>query len=572
MKIITGIGASPGMAMGRAVAWEKKKTQVPARTVTEDEINAEIARFRSAVRTAINQLNNLKERAGRDAGQKEARIFDAHAGIVEDPAFLSNVEEAIRSERTCAEYAVQKTVDKLTESFRKQRFSTRIVADLTDVRDRLISILTSQGALGLELRQEAVVASSDLSPSDTALLDRKLVLALVTERGGVTSHTAILARAMGIPAVVAVGGLMSEVHEGDMVIVDGIEGTVILNPDAPTIERYQGARERFLKVRKEQNALRGLPAMTVDGHRVALLANIGSPEEASLVINFDADGVGLLRSEFSYMERTNAPTAEELFKAYRSVAEQVQGKKVVVRTLDIGGDKPLPYFPMPEERNPFLGYRGVRVSLARPELFKVQLEGVLRASPYGNLEIMVPMISTLEEVRQTHVLLEEVKDELRQQSVPFKDDVKLGIMVETPSAAVLADLLAKEVDFFSIGTNDLTQYVLAADRTCDDVAYLFDGLDPAVLRLVKNVIDAGHREGIKVAMCGELAADPVAAPILLGLGLDEFSIYPAGIPVIKKVLRSFSFNEAQQMALKVLSKPTAKEIRSLGRAALEKVL
>jgi len=572
MKIFTGIGASPGIAIGRAITWEKKKTHVVARIVAENEIEAEIARFRSAVRDAVSQLSNLRERAGRDAGEKEAAIFDAHANIVEDPTFLSNVEESIRSERASAEYAVQKTIDKLAESFGKQRFSSRILTDLSDVRDRFISILTSQEALRLELQQEAVIASSDLSPSDTALLDRKLVLALVTERGGIASHTAILARAMGIPAVVAVDHLMSDVREGVMVIVDGIEGTVILNPDAPTVEKFQGAREKFLMVQKERNALRGLPAVTVDGHQVALLANIGSPEEAPLVINFDADGVGLLRSEFSFMERTNPPTAEELFKAYRLVAEQMHGKKVVVRTLDIGGDKPLPYFPMPDEENPFLGCRGVRVSLARPELFKVQLEGILRASAFGNLEIMVPMVSTLQEVRQTRALFEEVKEELRQHSVPFKDNVKLGIMVETPSAAVIADLLAKEVDFFSIGTNDLTQYVLAADRTSDNVAYLFDGLDPAVLRLVKNVIDSGHREGIKVAMCGELAADPVAAPILLGLGLDEFSMYPAGIPVIKKVLRSLSFNEASQMATEALSKPTAKEIRTIGRVALEKVL
>lgn len=571
MKIVTGIGASPGIAIGKVIIWEKNKSTVPAESIPEDQIEAEITRFKLAVRKAVTQLSGLRERAGREAGEREAAIFDAHAGIVEDPSFLMQVEEAIRSQRNTAEYAVQKTVDKLVESFRKTRSSRRIVADLSDVKDTLISILMNREAQTLELRQEGIIASLDLTPSDTALLDRKMVLALVTERGGITSHTAILARAMGIPAVVAVNGLMSHVREGDMVIVDGIEGAVILKPDTPTVEKFYNAREKFLKVRKEQDTLIDLPAVTIDGHQVTLLANIGSPEEASLVVNFGANGVGLLRTEFSYMERTSAPTVEELFNAYRSVADQVQGRKVVVRTLDIGGDKPLAYLPVRTEQNPFLGSRGVRVSLAQRELFKAQLEGVLRASAYGNLEVMVPMVSTVEEVRQTRALIEEVKEGLLNQNIPFKD-VKLGIMVETPSAAIIADLLAKEVDFFSIGTNDLTQYVLAADRTCDDVAYLFDGLDPAVLRLVKNVIDSGHREGIQVAMCGELAADPVAAPILLGLGLDEFSIYPAGIPVIKKVLRALSFAEARQLASDMLDRPTAKEIRRFGREALERAL
>ena len=570
MKIAKGIAASPGVAIGRAVIWKKQRPTVYARALAGADVEAELVRLRSARSKALVQLGVLGERTKREVGAKEAEIFEAHANIVEDPSFLSEVENAILSEKINAELAVHKIVEKLISSFGEQRFTARLVADLLDVRDRLIAILSGQDYHALqELKEDAVLVSFDLGPFDVASLDKKRVLALVTERGGATSHMAILARALGIPASVGVGGVTSYVNPDDLLIVDGTEGTVILNPDPATIERFEYVRKKSFIAPQELSELKDLSAETVDRRRVQLLANIGVPEEAPLALQFGADGIGLFRTEFSYIGKTGAPSVEELSKAYRTVASQMAGRRVNVRTLDVGGDKPLPYIPTPKEENPFLGWRGLRVSLERPELFKMQLEAVLRGSAFGNLGIMFPMISTLDELRQAKSTVGEVKRELRESGVPFKEDIEIGMMVETPAAAILADLLAKETDFFSIGTNDLTQYVPAADRTNEKVSYLFDGLDPTVLRLIKNVIESGHREGRSVAMCGELAGDPVATPILLGLGLDEFSISPSGIPLVKKIVRSLSYSEARKTATEALTKSTAKEVREVGKGVLK---
>ena len=422
------------------------------------------------------------------------------------------------------------------------------------------------------LKEKVIIIAYDLSPSDTAVMHKKNVIGFATDIGGRTSHTAIMAKSLEIPAVVGLERVTSVVRNGKTVIVDGNRGLFIAEPSKRTLDRYTAQKKRYEKLEKELSTLKNLPCETLDGHRVELSANIELPEEVPSVLKHGADGIGLYRSEYLYINRVDLPNEEDQFRAYKEVARKMGSRRVIIRTLDIGGDKFLSQLEIPREMNPFMGWRAIRFCLARPEIFKMQLRAILRASTFGNLKIMYPMISGVEEIRQANAILEEVKSDLKKRKIPFDRNIEVGAMIEIPSAALTSDILAKEVDFFSIGTNDLIQYALAVDRVNEKIAYLYEPAHPAVLRLIRDVIHNGHKNGIWVGMCGEMAGDPALVLILLGMGLDEFSTSPILLPEIKKIIRAFTLKEAKKMAEKALTFGTGKEIAQFAGDVLRKAL
>ncbi|TCO59148.1 phosphoenolpyruvate--protein phosphotransferase [Caldanaerobacter subterraneus] len=507
-------------------------------------------------------------------GKEKAEIFEAHLMLASDPELIEGVENMIKTELVTADNAVNKVIEQnasVMESLNDEYLRERAV-DLRDVGNRIIENLLGVKSVNLsDLEEEVVVIARDLTPSDTATMKKEMVLGFATDVGGRTSHTAIMARSLEIPAVVGLGNVTSQVKAGDLVIVDGLEGIVIVNPDEKTVEDYKSKKESYEKKVEGLKQLKDLPAETPDGKKVMLAANIGTPKDVASALANGAEGVGLFRTEFLYMDRNSLPSEEEQFEAYKEVVEKMGGRPVTIRTLDIGGDKELPYLDMPKEMNPFLGYRAIRLCLDRPDIFKTQLRAILRASAYGNVQIMYPMISSVEEVRKANSILEEVKAELDREGVKYDKEIKVGIMVEIPSAAVTADILAKEVDFFSIGTNDLTQYTLAVDRMNEHVKEYYQPFHPAILRLVKMVIDAAHKEGKFAAMCGEMAGDPLAAVILLGLGLDEFSMSATSIPEIKNIIRNVEYEKAKEIAEKALNMSEAREIEKMMKDVIKDI-
>ena len=566
MEILKGIPASPGIAIGRAYIY-KKEIVVAERKIEEGQVEEELRRFRAALEASRRQLLRIKEKTSRDLGEKEAEIFQAQLMMLEDPMFVDEVENKIKCGKN-AEAAVNEVVKNLVSTFSaiKDEYLKERALDIQDVGERVIKNLLGYEDTP-ELTQKAVVIAKNLTPSDTARMKR--VLGFATEIGGTTSHTAIIARQYGIPAVVGVANLTEKVRPGELVIVDGNKGLVIVQPDKKTANQYIKIGMEIKRRSEQLKKFACLPAVTADGRRIEVAANIGNLNEVKLAHKYGAEGIGLLRTEFLYLDRTTPPSEEEQFKVYSQIARSLGGKPVIVRTLDIGGDKPLPYLKMPKELNPFLGWRGIRISLEEPDIFKEQLRAILRASVYGNLKIMFPMISTLEEVKTAKNILNEAKEELRSRSIPFKEDIEVGIMIETPSAALMADALAREVDFFSIGTNDLTQYTLAVDRTNQKISGLYDALHPAVIRLINNTVKAAHKKGKWTGICGELASDPEAVPILIGLSLDELSVNPPSIPNVKKLIRSISYNDAEQLAKKAIKMTDAKEVRNLVKAFMQ---
>ncbi len=567
-KRLKGIPASPKIAIGRAFVYERE-VKVERRKIGEAEVKGELKRFEEAVRKSKEQLNRLRKKTAMDIGEKEANIFLAHRLMLEDPTFLNEVRKNIESGKN-AEAAVQDATKNLVSMFEKMKdeyFRERAI-DVQDVGERVIRNLTgrSVGTLA-DLREKVILIAETLTPSDTANMNKENVLGFATDKGGLTSHVAIISREYGIPAVVGLGNITKNVKPDDMIIVDGNEGVVIVNPDEATLKRYRAEKVRLERREAELKRIAMLPAVTLDGHKVEVAANIGGPMEVDFVLSQGAGSVGLFRTEFLYRGRSSLPTEDEQFKAYKTVAEKMKGRPVIIRTLDIGGDKPPPYLKMPRELNPFLGWRAIRISLDRPDIFKTQLRAILRAGVYGDLKVMYPMISSVEEVRAANDLLEESKRELESRGIPF-GDVEVGIMIEVPSAAIIADSLAREVKFFSIGTNDLTQYTLAVDRTNERISRLFDTFHPALLRLIKGVIDASHAAGIWTGMCGEFAGDPLATPLLLGLGLDEFSMNAISIPKVKEVVRSLKYSDAREMAEKALNLSTIEETRELAKEFL----
>ena len=570
--MLKGVSASPNIAIGKAFVYEKE-LKFKRRTIDEKEVETELKRLDDVIEKSKKELDKLRDEAVKKIGDKEAKIFEAHMLMLQDPALITEAKNKIRS-RVNAEAAVDEVVKKFIAMFERMedQYMKERAIDVQDVGERLIKNLLGQEFKSLaDLDKRTIVIADSLTPSDTINIDKSKVIGFATNIGGATSHVAIIAREYGIPAVVGLGDVTKKVKTGDLVIVDGGCGTVIIKPDQETINRYKDQMLELEHRRKELEKLKDLPAETFDGVRIEIAANLGSPDEVANALANGAEGVGLLRTEFLYQGRRSLPTEEEQFEAYKTIARKMGERPVIVRTLDIGGDKPPSYLDMPKELNPFLGWRAIRISLDRTDIFKTQLRAILRASQYGNLKIMFPMISSVEEVRKSKKILEDVKKELKNEKVPFKENVEIGIMVEVPSAAVIADAFAREVDFFSIGTNDLTQYTLAVDRTNERVTYLFNELHPAVLHLIKNVIDAAHSKGIWTGMCGEMAGKPIATPILLGLGLDEFSMSSMSIPEVKKIIRSIKISDARELAKEALNAATTNDVYKLSRKFLTKI-
>ncbi|MBC2579613.1 phosphoenolpyruvate--protein phosphotransferase [Clostridium sp. DJ247] len=532
-----GIAASKGYSIGTVVIKEDSEVKVEEKKI--EDIQGEKARFGQAVEASRQQLSQIKEKAAREMGADKAAVFESHIMLLDDPEFTGAVEMGIEGNSINAEKALQDVIEMYAGIFAamEDEYMRERGADVKDVGKRILANLAGKiSADSDELGANTVVVAHDLTPSDTAQLDKSKVVAFLTNIGGRTSHSAIMARTLEIPAVVGLQDITSSVKNGDTIIVDGIEGIAIVNPDEETIKAYEAKKEAFEKEREELKKLISVKTVTKAGKRVEVVGNIGKPEDVHQVIENGGDGVGLFRTEFLYMDRDDMPSEEEQFESYKYAAEKLEGRPVIIRTLDIGGDKKLPYLPLPEEMNPFLGYRAIRLCLDREDIFKTQLRALLRASAFGNIKIMFPMIASLEEFLQAKEILKACMEELRKEGKNFNENLETGIMVEIPAAAVYADELAKHVDFFSIGTNDLIQYTLAADRMNEKISYLYNPMHPAVLKLIKMTIEAAHKEGKWCGMCGEMAGDEKAIPTLVEYGLDEFSMSASSMLRAKQLI------------------------------------
>ncbi|MGD6841805.1 phosphoenolpyruvate--protein phosphotransferase [Bacillus infantis] len=571
MSFLQGIAASSGIAIAKAYRLVEPDLSFSKKTV--EDADSEVGRFQQALATSKSELEAIREKAEKDLGADKAAIFDAHLLVLSDPELISPIEDKIKTEKVNAEQALKETADMFVSMFEQMdnEYMKERAADIRDVTKRVLShLLGVQVVNPSMIAEEVIIIAEDLTPSDTAQLNRQFVKGFTTDIGGRTSHSAIMARSMEIPAVVGTKTATEEIQNGDMVIVDGLTGQVHVNPTPEAIESYKEQNAAFEAQKAEWAKLVNEKTVSADGHHVELAANIGTPKDLKGVINNGGEAVGLYRTEFLYMGRDQLPTEEEQFEAYKAVLEGMEGKPVVVRTLDIGGDKELPYLNLPKEMNPFLGFRAIRLCLEEQDIFRTQLRALLRASSYGNLKIMFPMIATLDEFRQGKAILEEEKQKLASEGVKTADKIELGIMVEIPSTAVLADQFAKEVDFFSIGTNDLIQYTMAADRMNERVSYLYQPYNPAILRLVKMVIDAAHKEGKWAGMCGEMAGDETAIPLLLGLGLDEFSMSATSILKARSQILRLSREEMKKLAEKALQMGTAEEVVAAVKQATQK--
>lgn len=573
--ILRGIPASPGIAIGKAFLFDTRRFMVSARKIKRHAMPKEIARFEEALIKTRAEILDIQKKITKEMGSHHAEIFNAHLLVLEDRMLIEEVIDGLKKEHKCVEHIFARVLDKYINVFAKMNdeYLKERISDIDDVGKRVLkNLLGAKEKTLSELKQKVIVVAYDLSPSDTATMHKKNVMGFVTDIGGRTSHTAIMAKSLEIPAAVGLEKATARIKAGDMLIVDGTSGIIIVNPDKTALRKYHARQHQFIKFEKTLTNLRAEPARTIDGHVVELSANIELPEEISSVIAHGAQGVGLYRTEFLYMNRRDLPTEDEQFVAYKKVIAKFPEDPVVVRTLDLGGDKFLSQLEVPHEMNPFLGWRAIRFCLAKPEIFKAQLRAILRASAFGNIKVMFPMISGVGELKQAIAVLNQAKKELRTRKIKFNDSVEVGAMIEIPSAALTCDLLAKEVDFFSIGTNDLIQYSLAVDRVNEKIAYLYKPTHPAVLRLIKNIIDSGHREKIWVGMCGEMAGEPGFGLILLGLGLDEFSMSPAAVPEMKYAIRNVNFSDAKKVAEKVLNLPTSEEVDSFVNRRLNELI
>ncbi|KJD43521.1 phosphoenolpyruvate--protein phosphotransferase [Paenibacillus terrae] len=564
MLKISGIAASAGIAIARAFILEHPKYAVERRAVGDAE--AEIARLDAALVESQTELEAIKEKTLQELGEKKAEIFASHLLILNDPELIDPVKAKIRDEQLNADYALNEVASQFISMFEnmKSAYLQERASDMRDVTKRILNHLLGVHFVSpAEIAEETIVLAEDLTPSDTAQLNREFVKGFATNIGGRTSHSAIMARSLEIPAVVGTKNILSQAKSGDLIIVDGLDGHVFVNPSEEIVAEYRAKQVAYDKQREEWRKLRGEATVSVDGVHVELAANIGTPNDVAGVLDNGGEGVGLYRTEFLYMGRDKLPSEEVQYTAYKTVLERMEGKPVVVRTLDIGGDKELPYLDLPKEMNPFLGFRAIRLCLDRQDIFRTQLRALLRASVHGNLRVMFPMIATLNEFRESKAVLLEEKEKLVAEGVAVSEEIQLGIMVEIPSTAVLADQFAKEVDFFSIGTNDLIQYTMAADRMNERVSYLYQPYNPSILRLVKMVIDAAHREGRWVGMCGEMAGDTTAIPLLLGLGLDEFSMSATSILPARSQISKLSRADMEKLAAKALDMQTAEQVVEL---------
>ena len=561
--MLKGIAASSGITIAKAY-----KLETPQITIEKKDSNPqeEIEKFKNALAASRKDIETIKERATGKLSDEELEIFDAHLMVVDDPAMSDEVISMIENEKVNAEYALDVVSNNYISMFESldDEYMRERAADIKDVTTRIKYHILGVDVADLSLiDQEVSVVAHDLTPSDTAQLDKKFTKGFATEIGGRTSHSAIMARSLEIPAVVGIASVMSEVKHGDLLILDALKGQLIVNPDEKTIEQYQEKAEKYQKEVAALKVLKDKETITTDGHKVEIVGNIGTPDDVAGVIDNGGEGVGLYRTEFLYMNSTELPTEEQQFEAYKKVLVAMNGKPVVVRTLDIGGDKKLPYLPIDPEMNPFLGYRAIRLCLDRKDIFRTQLRALLRASAYGKLRIMFPMIATIDEFVSAKALLEEEKEKLVKEGVEVGQDLQVGMMVEIPAAAVLADEFAKYADFFSIGTNDLIQYSMAADRMSEKVSYLYQPLNPSILRLIKLTIDGAHSQGKWCGMCGEMAGEPDAMAVLMGLGLDEFSMSATSILKARSIANSISYQEMQQLAAKAVKCQRAQEVLDL---------
>ncbi|MCA0971666.1 phosphoenolpyruvate--protein phosphotransferase [Halobacillus litoralis] len=561
MTHLQGIAASSGIAIAKVYPLEAPDLSYSKEKIEQPE--AEVKRLHEALDISKSELEKIKEHTKKSLGDEHAEIFSAHLLVLSDPELIQPIEDKIKSENVNAEAALDETADMFINMFKSMdnEYMRERAADIQDVTKRvmahLLNVTFPDPAL---INEEVVIVADDLTPSDTAQLNKQYVKGFTTDIGGRTSHSAIMARSLEIPAVVGTKNITSQAEKDSMIIVDGINGDVIVNPTDEQVAEYKEKQDQFEQQKKEWAKLKDEPTVTSEGDHVELVANIGTPDDVEGIINNGGEGVGLYRTEFLYMGKSQLPTEEEQYDAYSSVLKQMGDQPVVVRTLDIGGDKELDYLELPDEMNPFLGYRAIRLCLERDDIFRVQLRALLRASVHGNLKIMFPMIATLEEFRQAKAILDEEREKLVSEGQEVSDKIEVGMMVEIPATAVIARQFAKEVDFFSIGTNDLIQYTMAADRMNERVSYLYQPYNPAILNLINNVIEAAHAEGKWAGMCGEMAGDEIAIPILLGLGLDEFSMSATSILPARTQIRTLSKKEMTSYKDEILSMGTAEEV------------
>ena len=559
-----GTGASPGVALGKALVIEHSELNIEKKNI--ENVETEVEKLQAAVEESKKELEQVKERAKVELGEHEAEIFEAHLLVLQDPELIDQTISKIRDEKVNADFALNEVKEMFVSIFESMdnEYMRERAADIKDVTNRVLRHILGIKVVDLSaLSEEVILIAHDLTPSDTATMNKKMVLGFLTNIGGRTSHTAIMARTLEIAAVVGLSDVTENVKDGDFIVFNGETGQVIVNPDEKVINEYRDLKAKFDEEKEALKQLIGKTSITLDGRHVELAGNIGSPNDLEGLIKNDAEGVGLYRTEFLYMDKEDDfPSEEEQYEAYKAVLEGMNGKPIVIRTLDIGGDKELKYFKMDEEMNPFLGYRAIRLCLDRTDIFKTQLRALYRASVHGKLRIMFPMISSLEELLKSKEIIKEVLSEMDAEGIEYAKDVEVGMMIEIPSAAVISDILAKHVDFFSIGTNDLIQYTCAVDRMNQKISYLYNQFNPAVLRLIKMVIDNAHKEGKWVGMCGEAAGDQRMIPILLGMGLDEFSMSPISILPARKFITSVKYEDMKKFANEVLTMGTAEEIKA----------
>lgn len=570
--MISGILVSPGIAFGKALLLKEDEIIINRKKIAAEEVEQEIARFKSGRDKASVQLEAIRVKASETFGEEKAAIFEGHIMLLEDEELEQEIIALIKDSKMTADAAAHevvegqaKALEELDDEYLKER-----AADVRDIGKRLLMNILGMTIVDLSaIQDEVILVAADLTPSETAQLNLNKVLGFITDLGGRTSHTSIMARSLELPAIVGTSDVTKQVKNGDFLILDAVNNKIYVNPTAEIVEELKAVQNQYVSEKNELVKLKDLPAITLDGHQVEVCANIGTVRDIAGAERNGAEGVGLYRTEFLFMDRDAFPTEEEQFQAYKAVAEGMGSQAVIVRTMDIGGDKDLPYMDLPKEENPFLGWRAIRICLDRKEILHAQLRAILRASAFGKLRIMFPMVISVEEVRELKAELEMLKTQLREEGKAFDETIEVGVMVETPAAATIARHLAKEVDFFSIGTNDLTQYTLAVDRGNELISHLYNPMSPSVLTLIKQVIDASHAEGKWTGMCGELAGDERATLLLLGMGLDEFSMSSISIPRIKKIIRNSNFEDVKALADEALNQPTAEDLMNVVNKFIE---